>query len=542
MKHLSLMAACSMMLSSCAEPDKAGTASEHFSRDPLDVELPAPRIRRLNQVQYGQAIHTLLGKHIVLPSSLEPDETIEGLQAIGSATTTISPRGVEQYEHAAFDVVAQAMNTPRRRAALLPCLQTDPYPDPCIEGFFRDFGPQVWRRPLTDLEVDRLTGISLRSGSILNDEYEGLGFGIAAMLQSPHFLFRIELGEPDPDTPGAFRFSNYEMASRLSFLLWDTIPDEALLQAAADGDLTTDEGLSQQLDRMLDDPAIEQGIRAAFTDIYGLYALDDLNKDPTIFTHMSPEVGPAAREETLLSIVHHVLDQDGDYRDLFTSRTTFLDRRLSSIYGVPAPAWEGFGMTEWPVEHGRRGLLGQVSFLAGASQAVATSPTLRGQHVREILLCQLIPPPPADVDTSIPEPAEGRVTMRDRVAKHLEDEYCAGCHSITDPIGLGFENFDGLGHWRLREYGETIDASGTLDGAAFDDAWGLSSAIAEHPNLPNCLAQTWLSYASGRVIRDGEQDAIRYHAEGFEQADYRVLGLLRDVAMSPAFRQAGARK
>jgi hypothetical protein len=132
--------------------------------------------------------------------------------------------------------------------------------------------------------------------------------------------------------------------------------------------------------------------------------------------------------------------------------------------------------------------------------------------------------------------------MRDRVAKHLEDEYCAGCHSITDPIGLGFENFDGLGHWRLREYGETIDASGTLDGAAFDDAWSLSSAIAEHPNLPKCLAQTWLSYASGRVIRDGEQDAIRYHAEGFEQADYRVLGLLRDVAMSPAFRQAGARK
>jgi len=528
-----------LLLAGCADPAGDKSSPEPGVRDPLDITLPAPTLRRLSQVQYGRAVHDLLGSHIVLPTSLEPDETIDGLQAIGSAMTTISPRGVEQYEKAAYDIAAQALDTKKRRTALLPCLQSAPYPDPCVEGFFRDFGLRVWRRPLTYLEVDRLTGLALRASAVLGDDYEGLGYGIAAMLQSPHFLFRVALGEPDPDAPGDYRFSEYEMASRLSFFLWDATPDQDLLDAAARGELTTDEGLEAQVDRLLSSDRVEQGVRAAFTDLYGLYALDELNKDPTIFTHMSPEVGPAAREETLRSILHNVVEQDGDFRDLFTTRTTFLDRRLSSIYGVVAPAWDGFGMTEWPEEDGRRGLLGQVSFLAGHSHAVATSPTLRGKYVREVLLCQLIPPPPADVDTSIPEPVEGRATMRDRVAKHLEDEYCAGCHSITDPIGLGFENFDGLGHWRKREYGEQIDASGALDGADFEDAWKLTERIASHPNLPTCLTQTLLSYASGRSLSPGEDDAIRYHAEGLELVDFSLLGLMAEMAMSPAFRSAG---
>jgi len=533
-----VIAACGLSLTGCAA-DKTGAPSPDEARAPMEIELPEPTLRRLNQTQYRQAIHDLFGDHIVTPTSLEPDETIDGLQAIGSAVTTISPRGVEQYEQAAFDIAAQALDTPRHREALLPCLADTDFPDPCLEGFFREFGPRIWRRPLTDLEVDRMTGLSRRSAAFLGDDYDGFEFGIAAMLQSPNFLFRVELGEPDPDAPGAFRFTDHEMATRLSFLLWDTIPDEALLAAADAGELTTDEGLEQQVDRMLGHDRVEQGIRAAFTDMYGLYSLDALNKDPTVFTHMSPEVGPAAREETLLGILHLVLDQDGDYRDLLTTRTTFLDRRLASIYAVPAPVWDGFGITAWPEEHGRRGLLGQVSFLAGHSHAVASSPTLRGKYVQEVLLCHTIPPPPADVDTSIPEPVEGQVTMRDRVAKHLEDAYCAGCHRITDPIGLGFENFDGLGHWRSREYGERIDASGELDGATFDDAWGLARRIAEHEDLPNCLVETVLSYASGRTLTDGEEDAVRYHGEGFAAEDYRVLALLKDVALSPAFRHTG---
>jgi hypothetical protein len=508
-------------------------------RDPLEVVLPAPTIRRLSQAQYGRAIYDLFGEDIVLPTSLEPDETIDGLQAIGSALTTISPRGVEQYEQAAYDIAGQALDTKRERQALIPCLDDTDFADPCIERFFREFGIRVWRRPLTDLEVDRLTGISLRAGGLLGDPYDGLEFGLAALLQSPHFLFRVELGEPDPDEPGTVRFTDYEMASRLSFFLWDTIPDEALLAAAARGELVDDEALSGHVDRMVEDDRVEQGLRALFTDMLGLYALDDLNKDPTIFTHMSPEVGPAAREETLLGILHLVREQDGDYRELFTTRTTFLDRRLASIYGVSAPAWDGFGMTEWPEEHGRRGLLGQVSFLAGHSHPVASSPTLRGKFVRRTLLCHVIPPPPSNVDASIPEPAEGRVTMRDRVAKHLEDPYCAGCHSLVDPIGLGLENFDGLGHWRDREYGEQIDASGELDGGDFSDAWDLSRQVSEHPDLPGCLARTMLSYASGRSLLEGEEDAVRYHDEGFEAGDYSVTALLRDVALSPAFRNTG---
>ena len=526
------------LLLSCADKDGAPDSAADEARAPMEVTLPAPTLRRLTQVQYGRAIHDLFGPDVLLPTSLEPDETIDGLRAIGSGVTTISPRGVEQYERAAFDIAAQALSTPKRRRALMPCLEDADFKDPCMEDFFGDFGRRVWRRPLTLQEIDRFAGISLRAGSLLGDDYKGLEYGIAAMLQSPNFLFRVELGEPDPDG-GQARFTSYEMASRLSFLLWDSIPDDALLDAAEDGDLGDDEALAEQVDRMLDDPKIEQGIRAFFTDMLRLYALDDLNKDPTVFTHMSPEVGPAAREETLLGILHLTQELDGDYRDLFTTRTTFLDRRLASIYGVPAPVWDGFGKTEWPESHGRRGLLGQVSFLAGNSHPVATSPTLRGKFVRRTLLCHVIPPPPADVDASIPEPAQGLVTMRERVAKHLEEPSCAGCHNLVDPIGLGLENFDGLGHWRDREYGQHIDPTGELDGEDFSDAWSLAHRVAQHPNLSNCLVRNVLSYASGRALSEGEEDAVRFHTEGFVDEGHSVMSLLRDVALSPAFRTTG---
>ena len=267
--------------------------------------------------------------------------------------------------------------------------------------------------------------------------------------------------------------------------------------------------------------------------------LDDLTKDPTVFTHMSPEVGPSAREETLLGILDNVLVNDGDYREVFTTTKTFLDRKMASIYSVRAPAREGFAPTTLDASGGRRGLLGQVSFLAMQSHPVSTSATLRGQYVREVMLCQYIPPPPSDVDTSIPEPSATARTLRERVAVHLEDAFCASCHQITDPIGLGFEQFDGLGHFRTREEGAEIDPSGELDGKAFADAWELTDRIANHPALTKCLTRTFMAAASGHSITEGEEEALDYLNEGFEFMDHSVQFLIRDLIMSPAFRQAG---
>ena len=270
-----------------------------------------------------------------------------------------------------------------------------------------------------------------------------------------------------------------------------------------------------------------------------LHDLDDLTKDPTIFTHMSPEVGSSAREETLLGLLDNVLTEDGDYRDVFTTTKTFLDRKMASIYSVRAPAREGFAPTVLDDAGGRRGLLGQTSFLALNSHPVSTSATLRGQFVREVLLCQYIPPPPSDVDTSIPEPSATARTLRERVAVHLEDAFCASCHQLTDPIGLGLEQFDGLGHFRVREEGAEIDPSGELDGESFSDAWELSDRIANHPALTGCFTRTFMAYASGHSVTDGEEEAVDYLNEGFQYMDHSVQFLIRDLVMSSAFRLAG---
>jgi hypothetical protein len=533
-------AVLSVMVMGCG-----GVSDQHTGQTLVDqvrmipeVTPPEPTIRRLNRDQYDNAIRELLGPDLVLPSHLEPDEATDGLRAIGASLTTISPRGVEQYEKAAHDLVAQAFEDDERRNTLVPCETEEMSESACAKLAIEPFATRAWRRPLKSEEVDSLVRIAMTSSSVLNSFHLGIQYAFTAVIQSPHFVFRVELGEPDPKGDGR-RFTNYEMASRMSFLLWNTIPDQDLLDSAEAGELTTDSGLEHQVDRMMADERFEDGIRAIFTDIWTLYQLDDLTKDPAIFTHMSPDVGASAREETLLNVIDNVIDQDADFRELFTSTRTFLDRKLASIYSVRAPAREGFGETVLSDEGGRRGFLGQVSFLALQSHAVNSSATLRGKFVREVLLCQYIPPPPSDVDTSIPEASGDAVTLRDRVAIHLEDPNCSSCHELVDPIGLGFEQFDGLGHFRSLEQGATIDPSGDLDGTSFANAWELAGAVAAHDRLSVCMAQTMLAYASGHSVTEGEDAAVEYLNQGFESMDYSIQFLLKDMILSPAFRQAG---
>ena len=480
----------------CGETDKDSAASAAtLDRTEPEVSLPEPTLRRLTRVQYDNAITALLGGGWFCLQASSRIRSQMGLQAIGSSLTTISPRGVELYEDAAFDLVQQALSNVENRAALVPC---DENAEGCRDSVIADFatghGAGRSRRRNGHLGRHRRPGTGMSLGSF----DAGLNYALATVLQSPHFLFRVELGEPDLDGDGR-RFTNHEMASRMSFLLWNTIPDDELMRAADAGELTQDDTLREQLDRMIENPRFEDGVRAFFTDMWTLYQLDDMTKDPTVFTHMSPDVGASAREETLLGVVENVVYEDGDYRDLFMTTRTFLDRKLASIYNVRAPAREGFAEAFLDENGHRRGVLGQVSFLALQSHAVNSSATLRGKFVREVLLCQYIPPPPSDVDTSIPEASADAVTLRERVAVHLEDDFCASCHQLVDPIGLGLEQFDGLGHYRTKESGGVIDPSGNLDGVAFSDAWGLAGAVAEHDRLPYCLTQTAMAYLLGSL-------------------------------------------
>lgn len=510
-------------------------------RGPEPPAAPAPAtLRRLTTSQYVDTVNDLFGEGLVLPTSLEPDLVVDGLLAVGAGQVAISPLGVEQYESAAYLLAEQVVADPERRAALVPCEPAGVTDDLCADAFVRSFGRLAWRRPLTDEEAAALVVVANAAAGTLGDFWSGLSYALAGLLQSPHFLYRVEIG-----LGGSF--TDHELASRTSYLLWNGPPDEELLDLADEGRLADADERRAQVERMLADPRARRGVRTFFDEMLGLWELDALTKDPTVFVHWSDQVGPSAREETLAVVEDLAFGRPsqggsgppGDLRDLLITRSTHLDRTLAAIYAVPAPTLDGFAAADLPADGPRAGLLGQVSFLAREAHPVSTSVTRRGQFVRETLLCQVIPPPPANVDTSIPEPSPDLPTMRDRVAVHLEDPVCASCHQITDPVGLALEHFDGIGLYRETDGGYAIDASGELDGEAFDDALGLAWAVRNHPDLARCFATTALRYAQGHALSEPEEDLAAWHTQGFAAADHAWPELLADLVASEAFALAG---
>lgn len=506
-----------------------------------DVAFGEVSIRRLTRTQYANAVRDVFGERVVVPEVSEPDVAIGGLLSVGASGATYTARGVESLEEAAFAVADQALDDVEVRARLVPCEPAGAVDPECASAAVAAIGLRVWRRPLDDEELGRIAAIAIEAAEVLGDFHDGLEYGIAALLQSPNFLFRVELGEVEPgEAEGApRRLTDWELATRLAFFLWNSTPDAELLAAADSGALSTDDGLRAQAERLLASERSRAGMRNFFSEYLRLYELDELRKDPTVFEHFSTRLGVDAREETLRLLEHIVFDVDGDYRDVVTTRTTFMNPRLATLYAIPAPAAEGFAEVRLPVGGGRVGLLGHASFLNLHAHTVSSSATRRGVAVRQILLCHAIPSPPVDVDTSIPEPSGEAPTLRDRVAEHLENDACAACHELTDPIGLALENFDGIGRWRDTDNGHAIDASGWLDEAAYDDAVGLASAIREHPDFAACLVRMLTRYATGRVETWQERRLLDVLSTRFAALGYRVEPLLIELVMSPQFRLSG---
>ncbi len=530
------IAVAAALFSGCADEPVGLTLDDLAAASDWPNTPSAPAaLRRLTQDQYDHVLHDLFGPDLVVPTLAEPDLAIGGLTAVGASAGSFSPRGAESVEDAAFSMAAQIVANPALRSVLPAC---DAAEASCLRDTLAQIGRRLYRAPLTGEQLDRVVDVATQAGTVLGAD-GGLEFGLATLLQSPHFLYRSELG-PD-GTSGDRELSGVELASRLSFLLWDTAPDEALLDAAEAGELDTREGLFDWAVRMLDDARARRGIRSYFADHLGLESLDGLKKDPLVFERYSTQLADDAREETLSLLEWMVLDADADFRDVMTTRETFLSPYLASLYGVPSPSTEGFAQVQLPAELGRAGLLGQAAFLASNAHAVSSSATLRGKFVRTNLLCQAIPAPPVDVDTSIPEPSGTAPTLRDRVAEHLEEPSCAGCHRLMDPIGLGLENFDGIGVWRERDNGVVIDPSGSLDGTTFDTPLALGKAVREHGNFPSCTVRTLARYATGRIEPDDADAALDLLTSRFtETHGHRARALILELVMSPVFRRVGA--
>lgn len=525
-----------LLLPGCAKQQDDSYESAFLSDADARGEGSPLRVRLLTPSQYRNTIAYVFGDDVadrVVPP-LPPFQRTGGLLASGAASVGLTSDQVSQIQQAAATIASVVVDE-EHRDFLLPCDRNEHTTgSPCAEQFFSSAGRLLLRKPLESSQLEQLVQIAESAAAELDDFYEGLALALESLLISPEFLFIIDRAEDDPLVPGRQRLDAYSLASRWSFLLWNAPPDDVLLDAAARGDLHQLEGRSAALDRMLASPRLEAGVRAFFDDVFAFDEFESLAKDPEVYPAVTGATLKDAREQTLRTVVDHLLIQDADYRDLFTTRRTFMSMALAAVYGVRAPDdWVPY---EFSAEESRIGLLTQVSFLAAHSHSVRSSATLRGKAVRELFLCQHVPDPPPNVDFSGIEDAHGAATARERLAVHNKNPSCAGCHLITDPIGLALENFDGAGGFRETENGAALDISGELDGIFFDEVAGLAQAMREHPKAPACLVSRVYAYATGGPLSlRYDRSILNMLTHRFAEEGYRFKALLHEVASSEAF-------
>ena len=511
------------------------------SREPAEPDNSASplRVRLMTEQQYSNTIAQIFGADIsdsIMPP-LPPLTRTDGLLSSGASFIGVTADQLQQIQQAAVSIAAKVVDQ-THRDFLIPCtpVSSTQADAACAARFLRETGRYLYRRPMHESKVDELVRIAGSAADQTGDFYAGLGLALEAMLISPEVLFIVDVSEPDPQRPGRERLDAYSLASRLSFFLWNTAPDDELLTAAENGELHTKEGLERTVERMLASSRVEDGMRAFFDDMLAFDDFDSLAKDPLVYPMVTGATLADAREQTLRTVIDHLLVKEQDYRDLFTTRDTFMSMSLAALYGTPTT--DGWVPFEFPEDSARRGLLTQVSFLAANSHSVRSSPTLRGQALRELFLCQKVPPPPPNVDFSALEEAGDVPTARERLQVHNTNPSCAGCHLLTDPLGLSLENFDGAGRYRETENGAVLDLSGELDGVTYEDVEGLTTAMRDHPKLSYCLVRRLYAYGTGGPVSlRYDRDILSHFEDRFTSHGHRLPGLLRDLVTSRAFSQ-----
>ena len=347
----------------------------------VEVDAGPVALRRLTAEQFTSSIHDVLGEHITVPSRVDPDDRRSGLLAVGATFAGVTPSGFEKYEAAASAVAEQALDA-AHRADLVQCqpASVTSSDEACAKAFVERVGRRLFRRPLTGEELDARVTIANEAANTLGDFYAGLEIALASILVSPDFLFRVEEAEPDPANPSIMRLTSVSMAARLSYLLWNTSPDDDLIAAGENGDLVDEDRLAEQVERLLSSPRLEAGIRSFFSDLYDFKQFDDglVRKDNALFPVYTQTLVEEAKEQTLRTIVAH-LRADKDYRDLFTTTESFLTRRLGVVSGArPNGRWLGL------LRLLRRGAQGRPTFPHQLQRALLASGPQLGDLARQI--------------------------------------------------------------------------------------------------------------------------------------------------------------
>ncbi|WP_419943417.1 DUF1592 domain-containing protein [Candidatus Palauibacter sp.] len=432
-------------------------------------------------------------------------------------------------------------STPSRRR-VFSCRPAAPEEEsPCAEAILSRLGTRAYRRPLTDDNLAAITTL-YRAGAETGGFEEGIRLALEGVLASPHFVFRFE-ERPAADADGVYALSDYDLASRLSFFLWATGPDNALLEVAGEGRLSDPGVLEVQVRRMLADPRAEALATRFAGQWLRLQDLEGMHPDVRLYPDFDQQLKDAMQRETEL-LFHTLVQEDRGLFELLTADYTFVNERLARHYGIPGVTGTDFRRVEIP-EPERRGVLGHGSVLTLTSHASRTSPVLRGKWVMEVLLGTPPPPPPPDVSDleATPEAQQGRLlTVRERMEMHRASPACRSCHRVIDPIGLALEHFDGTGARRIKDNGMPIDAEGELyDGTPIRTAADLRAALLARPiPLVRAFTENLLAYALGRRVEHYDMPTVRSIARQAQEQDHRMSAFIMGVVNSPAFRLKGA--
>jgi hypothetical protein len=503
---------------------------------------PAP-MRRLSHVEYDNTVLDLL--HLPNASAgleIEVDEIPWygfGNEAEGRP---VSAGLVESYRTSAIELATQATASEAALAAIAPCAATIT-PDTaevCAHSTVTALGTAAFRRALTTEDEAALLALHSEVRQAGGTFAEATAAVIAALLQSPEFLYRVELGTDDPvatNTVRARRPSGEEMAVRLSYLFWASLPDDVLVRAAAAGELQTAAGVRAQAVRMLDDPRAHRVVRHFFDSLFGLDVLPSLQHDPTLYPTYSPAIGQAMREETLSFAENEVFAADGSWPSLLTAPYTFVNEPLAAFYDIAGVS--GLDFRKVAIDTTRRlGLLTQGGPLTGLGGSDRTNPIIRGGFIANRLLCRGISLESETLLKMVPLPLNPKdVTGRERVTTATDSPLCTQCHDTMNPLGFALENYDAVGLYREQDNGETIDAQVTVPGidGAINGGVGLARALAQSPEAQSCFADEWVAYAYGTKLGGADACLTQTVREAFRRSGFNLKQLLIDLTQTDAF-------
>lgn len=498
-------------------------------------------IRRLNRAEYNNTIRDLLGLDLRLADDFPSDDVANGFDNMGEVLT-IPPILFEKYFEAATSIAQRALEDEQAKKRVLPNeTDDDSKKVEVARENIRQFATKAFRRPITDEESERLFGImrtAFERESPIDEIFQTV---VAAILTNPNFLFRFQR-DPEPDDEDGIRqLDGYELASRLSYFLWSSMPDERLFELAASGELVKKEVLAAQARRMLADPKARALVDNFAGQWLQLRDVSRLMPDPVRFPEFDDALRSAMRVETE-TFFEKMIQGDGRVLDFLDADYTYVNGRLANHYGIDSVQGDAFQKVSLPP--GRRGVLTHSSILMLTSNPTRTSPVKRGKWILENFLAEPPPPPPANVP-DLEEGGEVLGTLREQMEQHRANESCAVCHRKMDALGFGLENFDAVGAWRDRDGEFPIDASGELPGGIkFDGAGELMGILTQEKNRQfcRCLAEKLLTYALGRGLTSYDRCTVNDAVAALESDGYRFGSLVESIVTSPPFTMREAKR